>query len=71
MGLASLVAYIVASQDAPAVLVWLRDGHGDFPAEPNEVAGLDATVVVPALGLVLPLSEIFAGLDFNAAGEDP
>ncbi len=69
MGLPSLVAYIVASQDAPAVVAWVRSADGQFPAEPAEISGLDATLDVPALGLNLPLSEIFAGLTFPTAGE--
>jgi Uma2 family endonuclease len=60
--IASLQAYIVASQDEPACLVWLRDANGAFPAEPVAVNGHTATISVPALGLQLPLADIYRGL---------
>ena len=59
--LPSLSAYLVLAQDEPKVWIWARGGAG-FSPEPDRVSGLDATVDIAALGIDLPLSEIFAGL---------
>lgn len=60
--LASLDAYIVASQDEPACMVWVRGADGVF-ANPSEVRGLDSTIVVRGRGfaLALPLAKIYRG----------
>lgn len=60
--LPSLAAYIVASQTAPECLVWLRNPEGDFPADGVLVSGRDASVVVPSLGLTIPLAEVYRGI---------
>lgn len=62
MSLASLHAYIVASQDEPACLVWLRGADGNFPAEPGEMRGYQGTIDIRALSLVIPLGEVYRGL---------
>lgn len=62
MSLASLTAYIVASQDEPACLVWTRGADGRFPAEPAPVKGDEGTIDIPALSLVIPLAEVYRGL---------
>jgi Uma2 family endonuclease len=56
--LKSLAAYIVIAQDEPKAWVWIRAASG-FPAGPKVIAGSDATMEIPALGIVLPLSEIY------------
>lgn len=61
--LPSLQCYIVASQDEAIVWVWQRDpGTGAFPPQPDERAGLDAEIVLHALGVSLQLGEIYRGL---------
>ncbi len=60
--LPTLHAYIVASQDEPIAWLWLRQADGTFPQLPLEVAGRDAAVDVPALGLSLPLEPVYAGI---------
>jgi Uma2 family endonuclease len=65
--LPTLLAYIVASQDEPIAWVWLRgaqdgDGPGTFPAKPVEIAGRDSSIDVPALGLSIPLAEVYRGI---------
>ena len=40
------------------------DGSEQLPA-PQVVAGIDATISVPALGLDLPLADIYAGIEFD------
>ncbi|MDO9381953.1 MAG: Uma2 family endonuclease [Hyphomicrobiaceae bacterium] len=63
LGLPSLEAYIVASQDEPIVWIWQRDAvTRAFAAEPVEIAGRDRTITLDALGIVLPLAEIYRGL---------
>jgi len=69
MSLPSLKAYIVASQDAPQCWLWLRGLDGRFPELPQE-AGRDGTIAVAALGLAIPLAEVYRGLA-PAAGRPP
>ncbi|MCH9807827.1 MAG: Uma2 family endonuclease [Alphaproteobacteria bacterium] len=66
--LPSLAAYIVASQDEPIVWAWIRtceDGAnptGPMPTKPLEISGRDAAIEIPALGLSIPLQEIYRGI---------
>jgi Uma2 family endonuclease len=60
LSLPSLHAYVVASQDEPRVWVWLRGEDGNFPKQPEPVAGADKVVEVKPLGLSLPLAEVYA-----------
>ncbi|MCH9807826.1 MAG: Uma2 family endonuclease [Alphaproteobacteria bacterium] len=66
--LPSLAAYIVASQDEPIVWAWIRtceDGAnptGPMPIKPLEISGRDAAIEIPALGLSIPLEEIYRGI---------
>ena len=63
MSLPSLEAYLVAAQDEPRLWLWQRPGQGDsraFPVAPQEIAGLDATFSLTALGVSIQLKEIYA-----------
>lgn len=60
--LETLQAYIIASQDEPACLVYLRVHNGAFPVEPLTVAGLDKVIDIPSLSLSIPMAEIYRGL---------
>ncbi len=61
--LASLEAYIVASQDEPIVWVWQRDaGTREFPKIPAEISSRDGTIEISVLGLSLPLAELFRAI---------
>jgi Uma2 family endonuclease len=62
--LASLEAYIVAAQDEPRLWIWNRstDAARAWPKVPLEVHGLDKAVPLPALGVELPMTEIYAAL---------
>jgi Uma2 family endonuclease len=61
--LASLEAYIVASQEEPRCWVWQRGGEErSFPQKPEEIAGRDTSIVITALGISLPLAEIYRGI---------
>ena len=60
--LPSLQAYIVASQEQPRVWLWQRDEDtGVFPAQPVEVTGITGEIALPALGITLPLAEVYRG----------
>lgn len=61
--LPSLEAYVVASQDEAIVWVWQRDqATRTFPALPLEIAGLDGSIEIAALGVTVPLAEIYRGI---------
>jgi hypothetical protein len=60
--LASLQAYIVASQAEAACLVWLRGPDGNFPAEPLQIKGPAGVIRIPALAVELPLDDIYRGI---------
>lgn len=62
MSLASLQAYIVASQDEPRLTAWQRQPDGTFPDQPQIVHGLAEMLRVPSLGLEVPLADIYQGL---------
>jgi Uma2 family endonuclease len=52
--------YVVLSQDEPIGWVWTRDGETNrFPSKPDEISGTDATIDLAALGLSLPLAELY------------
>lgn len=61
--LASLEAYVVASQDEPICWVWQRNGEARaFPKRPDEFKGRDAAIDVPSLAISLPLSAVYRGI---------
>jgi Uma2 family endonuclease len=62
LGLATLQAYIVASQDEAACLIWLRDANGHFPAVPTELRGGAIMLRVPTLGVAIKLSQVYDGI---------
>lgn len=55
---------VYVSQDRPNVLSWTRQDPF-WPRTNHEE--LDSILLLPSLGLELPLSEIYEGLDFEAA----
>jgi Uma2 family endonuclease len=62
LALPTLQAYIVASQDEAACLVWLRGPDGAFPAEPVEVRGHAARIRVAALSVEISLADVYRGI---------
>jgi Uma2 family endonuclease len=62
--IAKLQAYIVASQDEPAMMIWERQADGAFPSEPREVEGATAKLSLHACGQTLELdfAQIYADL---------
>lgn len=59
--IASVIAYVVLSADEPRVWVWRRSETG-WPPSPEMIDGMDASVELPALGIRLPLQQIYRGI---------
>lgn len=61
--LPSLEAYLVASQEAPICWMWQRGGVSrEFPKTPQEIAGRDKVIEIAALGVSLPMAEVYRGV---------
>ena len=56
--LASLLAYLVLAQDAPKAWSWVR-GESGFSPGPHVIASPNDVIGIAALGIELPLSEIY------------
>jgi Uma2 family endonuclease len=56
-----VMAYLVLSQDEAKAWVWRR-GVAGFSARPDVIEGPDALIEVAALGISIPMSEIYADL---------
>ena len=57
--LPSLAIYLVFAQDQIKAWVWTR-GPAGFPYQPDVLEGEDAVVRIEALGINLPLAEVYA-----------
>jgi len=55
----SLLAYIVLSQDEPKAWVWAR-ATAEFMPGPEVIVGAEAIIRIAALGLEVPLADIYA-----------
>ena len=62
MGLATLEAYIVASQDRAECQVWQRPADGRFPEAPEMISGRDSVIRIDHLGLAIPLGDTHQGI---------
>jgi Uma2 family endonuclease len=60
--IASLKAYIVASQDDALCWLWLPAADDTIPELPDEISGLERTIDIPALASSIPLAEIYRGI---------
>ena len=60
---ASIAHYVLIEQRVPSVDVYSRGPHGDFNLRPQAVRGLDGVVELPAIGISLPMTEIYDGLE--------
>src|SRR5262245_13861398 len=65
--LSSLVAYLVLSQDEIKGWIYFRDA---LPGGPKIVAGEQEAIRVPTLGISLPLSEVYADVEFDQTSQD-
>lgn len=70
-GIASLNAYIVASQDEARCWLWLRVADQGFPELPNEIEGQGGVIEIPALALSIPLEEIYRGIVGEGRARNP
>jgi len=57
--LPSLAIYLAFAQDQIKAWVWTR-GPAGFPYQPDVLEGEDAVVRIEALGINLPLAEVYA-----------
>ena len=62
--LPSLLGYVVVSQDEPKAWAWLRKEEA-FPPSSIVIAGIEATISIPGLGIDLPLSEVYESVRFG------
>ena len=60
----ALGTYIICAQDGRRAWAWTRQS-GAWPKEPQIFDAADALIDVPALGIRLPLAEIYRGLEVN------
>jgi Uma2 family endonuclease len=70
LALASLQAYVVASQTEPACLAWVRGTDGAFPATAVEF-GAGETIVAPSLGVSIAIDDVYRGIDLPPADGAP
>jgi len=59
--LPSLEIYMIVSPDEPRVWLWQRAG-GDFPSNPEIIEELDKRFALLALGIEIPLAELYHGV---------
>jgi Uma2 family endonuclease len=69
LSISSLEAYIVASQNEPLCIVWLKDTARQFPIDGVELRGIAAQIDIPLLSSQIPLAEIYRGIQI--AAEEP
>ncbi len=60
--IATLSAYIVASQDEPILWLWQRNPVGQFPTKPVEINERDQSLTLTFENLNVPLAEIYRGV---------
>ena len=61
LSLPTVDTYMVVSPDEPRAWVWQRKA-GEFPAEPEIIEGADKRIALPALGIEIPLAELYQGV---------
>ncbi len=59
----SLRAHVLVSQKEPHVEIFFRQPAGPWLFQ--EESGMTATLTIPAIGIELPLAEIYTGVDFR------
>jgi Uma2 family endonuclease len=57
--------YLLISQKEPRIEQFIRQANGEWILK--EAAGLEAELKLPSLGIVLPLAEVFANIEFPPA----
>ncbi len=61
----SCCEYLLVSQKEPRIEQFIRQPKGEWTLK--EAAGLSAEINLPSLGMVLPLREVFAKVQFTPA----
>lgn len=61
----TLQEYLLVSQQAPQIEQFIRQADGRWLL--NEAAGIEQHLELPSLGIVIPLAEIFAKVNFVSA----
>jgi Uma2 family endonuclease len=61
----TLQEYLLVSQKAPRIEQFIRQADGRWVL--NEAAGMDKSLELPSLGIVISLAEVFASVDFVPA----
>jgi len=54
--------YLLVSQTEPRIEQFIRQTNGEWTLK--EAAGFEAEITLPSLGVVLPLAEVFAKVQF-------
>ncbi|MDA8249576.1 MAG: Uma2 family endonuclease [Rhodospirillales bacterium] len=60
--IAGLLYILLVDPDAPEAILWSREPGQSW--QHAVIAGQDATIELPALGLALPMAELYAGIAF-------
>jgi Uma2 family endonuclease len=58
----ALQAYLIVAQDSVCVWAWIK-GEDGFPNRPEVFESRDAVITLDALGLTLPVGEIYRHVD--------
>lgn len=61
--LESLVEYLLVAQSEPKVEIFRKQSHSSWHLD--TVCGLDASIQIGALGIEIPLAEIYEGIKFD------
>ena len=67
--LPTLKAYALVAQDRPHVELHVRQSSGNWTL--SDVAGMDAVVRLEAIDVEMPLSEVYARVDFQEGEQAP
>jgi Uma2 family endonuclease len=67
--IASLEEYVLVVQHSPRVEVFFRQSDASWLF--NAYSGLDATAELRAVGISIPLSEIYEGVEFPPEADEP
>lgn len=57
-----LQAYLIVAQDSVCIWLWQR-GENGFPDKPDVIEDRDAEIRIDALGLTLPVAQIYRNVD--------
>ena len=60
--IATLLTYLICSQDEPRAWVWLRQGNGSWPKLPTELVGRERAIALGGLGVEITMAAIFRGI---------